>query len=91
MTNKDPHPGVVLRKYINDFEMNQSQLARHIGVRPCVVNEIVNGKRGISIKMAYLLGSSFNTGPALWYSLHMRHKLKKAKLKKSELPKKLIA
>jgi addiction module HigA family antidote len=46
-------------------------LARALGVAPRTVNEICNGKRAISCKMALLLAGYFDTTPELWMNLQM--------------------
>lgn len=52
--------------------MTQSELARRIGVSYVRVNELVNGKRGITPDTALRLGRLFNTGPEFWLNHQLR-------------------
>lgn len=67
---KRPHipyptlPGEMLQEvFLIPMEINQSELARALGVAPRTINEICNGRRAISSKMALLLAGYFNTTP----------------------------
>jgi addiction module HigA family antidote len=54
------HPGEVLKsEFLFPLGISQSALARHIGVMPFVICEIVNGKRGVSPRMAFMLARAF--------------------------------
>lgn len=54
--NKPLHPGIVLSEiYMNQMNLNQSQLAHICGCLPRKINEIVNGKRSISPEFALTL------------------------------------
>lgn len=70
-----PHPtlpGEMLKEeFLIPMEINQSELARALGVAPRTINEICNGKRAISSKMALLLAGYFDTAPELWMNLQM--------------------
>jgi antitoxin HigA-1 len=48
--NLDPiHPGeVLLHEFLEPMDLSQNQLARHLGVPPRRINEIVLGKRRIT-------------------------------------------
>jgi len=43
------HPGEILQtEFLDPLGITQSDLARHIGLMPYVICELVNGKRGVS-------------------------------------------
>ncbi len=63
------HPGAVLRDELEEIGISQSALAAHIGVLPKTVNEICNGKRGISAAMAWKLSKSVGGSPLFWMNL----------------------
>ena len=56
----DPiHPGEILsEEFMAPMELSSNALARAIGVTPARVNEIVNGRRGISADTALRLARS---------------------------------
>lgn len=79
-----PHPGMVLNDFFMwPWQISQNQLARHIGVPPRRINEIVLGKRSITVDTALRLGAAFLTGPRFWMKLQMEWDLAVA-LRKGE-------
>ena len=73
----DPvHPGEVLAEdFLKPLSLTQSGLAGHIGVTVQRVNEIVNGRRGISPETAWLLAQAFGTSPKFWLNLQNQYDL----------------
>jgi len=69
--NNNPlHPGHVLDEvYMKEMNLNQSQLAELIGCTPRKINEIVNGKRGISPEFAIELEEVFGTSAEMWVKM----------------------
>ena len=64
------HPGEILQEeFLSPLGISQSALARHIGVHAFVINELVHGKRGVSVRMATMLSKAFGTSPEFWMSL----------------------
>ncbi len=63
------HPGMVLQDELEEIGVSQSNLARHIGVLPKTINEICNGKRGISAPMAWKLSKAVGASPQFWLNL----------------------
>lgn len=72
--NRSPiHPGeMLLEEFLKPLEMTQAELAKRIGVSYVRVNELVNGKRGITPDTALRLGRLFNTGPEFWLNDQLR-------------------
>ena len=65
-------PGEMLtQEYLNPMNMTQTELAAKVGVTPRTINEICNGKRGISPKIAFLLANYFNTSPEYWMNMQV--------------------
>lgn len=61
------HPGVMLREeFLEPLRMTQTELADRIRVSYPRVNEIVNGKRGITPDTALRLARLFGTTPEFW-------------------------
>ena len=73
------HPGMFLRRLLEEHNLSQSRLARHIGVQVGVINQICNEKRGISAGMAVKLGDALRTSPEFWLNLQMAYELGRAK------------
>jgi len=70
------HPGeILLEEFLKPMGITQKRLAKHIGVEPNVVNELVNGKRGITAYSAMKLGAALSTGPEFWLNLQSRYDL----------------
>ena len=69
------HPGEFLQDILAEREISQSQLAKHIGVEPGVINLICRGKRGISAAMAKKLGRALGTDAELWVNLQSGYDL----------------
>ena len=67
-THRPPtHPGEMLRvEFLIPLGMTQTELARRISVSYPRVNEIVNGRRGISPDTALRLSRLFGTSPEFW-------------------------
>lgn len=63
------HPGEVLRDELDEIGLNQSALAKHIGVLPKTINEICRAKRGISAEMAMKLSKALGGSPQFWLTL----------------------
>ncbi len=63
------HPGEVLRDELEEIGLTQSALAKHIGVLPKTINEIIRGKRGISAEMARKLSKALGGSPRFWLNL----------------------
>jgi antitoxin HigA-1 len=74
------HPGeILLEEFMKPLELSQNALARHLGVDPRTVNQIVNGKRGITAMMALRLARYFRMTPGFWMNLQTRYVLETAK------------
>ena len=63
------HPGAVLKDELEELGISQSQLAAHIKVLPKTINEICNGKRGISALMAWKFSKAIGASPLFWMNL----------------------
>src|SRR5882762_7399130 len=73
---KPIHPGeILLEEFLKPLGITQYRLAIDIKVPPRRINEIVQGKRGISADTALRLGHYFKTSPQLWMNLQSRYDL----------------
>jgi addiction module HigA family antidote len=70
------HPGEILQElYLEPLGLSQGIVAKHLGCTRAALNEIINGRRGISPKMACRLADAFNTTPELWLNLQRDYDL----------------
>ena len=72
--NRPPtHPGEILREeFLSPLNLTQSQVASAIHVPYQRVNELINGKRGITPSTALRLAKFFGTTPDFWINLQTR-------------------
>jgi len=64
------HPGeILLEEFLKPLNISQSALARHLGWPYARLNEIINGKRGVTAVSALDLGEALLTGPEFWLNL----------------------
>lgn len=77
-----PHPGeILLEEFLVPSRMTQAQLAGKMGVSIQRVNEIVNGKRGITAETALLLSRIWDVSPEMWLNLQATYDLAVARQK----------
>lgn len=73
------HPGeILLEEFMKPLGMSQNQLARALKVPPRRINEIVHGKRSITIDTALRLSRHFGTSVEFWINLQMHYELEVA-------------
>lgn len=72
--NRTPtHPGeMLLEEYLNPMELTQRELADAILVSYQRINDIVNGRRGITPSTALRLAKFFTTSPDFWLNVQPR-------------------
>lgn len=85
MSIKNPkpmHPGKVLAEvYMADLGVNQTELARMLGCSHAKINEIVNGKRGVSVEFALILERELGTTAEMWVRMQAEYDLGEARKK----------
>ena len=70
------HPGVILKEeFLDTMNISQYRLAKDISVPPRRINEIVHGKRAISVDTALRLGRYFKMSPKFWLNLQAHYDL----------------
>jgi addiction module HigA family antidote len=79
-TNRVPiHPGEMLREeFLIPIDITQRELANGIRVPYQRVNELINGKRGVTPSTALRLAKYFGTTPGFWMNLQLRWDLYRA-------------
>jgi addiction module HigA family antidote len=73
-TNRIPtHPGeMLLEEFLNPMGISQRDLADNIQVPYQRINEIVNGRRGVTPSTALRLAKFFNMSADFWMNLQLR-------------------
>jgi antitoxin HigA-1 len=87
-TNRPPmHPGeVLLKKFLQRLNITQLELARHLGWPYARLNEIINGRRGITPESALAIGDALGTGPEFWINLQRDWTLWRSRRKHTNIP-----
>lgn len=87
---KPTHPGeMLLEEFLRPMNLTQRDLAEGILVPYQRVNEIVNGKRGITPSTALRLAKFFGNSPGFWMNLQLRWDLYHARESESNDLKKI--
>jgi addiction module HigA family antidote len=81
MTMKNPpHPGLSVRHdCIEPLGLTITEAAEALGVTRQTLNNLVNGKSGISADMAIRLDKAFGGGAGTWLRLQMAYDLAQAR------------
>lgn len=90
-THREPtHPGeMLLEEFLKPMELSQRELADGIRVPYQRVNELVNGRRGVTPATALRLAKFFGTTPDFWMNLQLRWDLYHAQRREAETLKKI--
>ena len=74
------HPGEILRdEFLGELGIPQTELAAKLGIPVQRINEIVNGKRGITPDTAWLFAAAFGTTPEFWMNLQTIYDLSRSR------------
>lgn len=81
--NPNPsHPGEILGGlYLVERGINQTELARLLGCTHAKVNQIINGKRGVTPEFALQLERVLGTSAEMWVNLQAAWDLHQARRK----------
>jgi addiction module HigA family antidote len=78
------HPGEILREeFLMPLQMSAHALSQAIQVPATRVNDIVNGKRGITADTALRLARYFGNSPDFWMNLQAAYDLRAAERERS--------
>lgn len=73
------HPGEILRdEFLTPMALSVCRLAQAVKVPRPRLNDIILGRRGVTIDTALRLGRYFGTTPDFWLNLQTRFKLDRA-------------
>jgi addiction module HigA family antidote len=85
-SHREPtHPGeMLLEEFLKPMKLSQRDLANGIQVPYQRVNELINGKRGVTPGTALRLAKYFGNTPAFWMNLQLRWDLYHAQQTEAE-------
>ena len=73
-------PGeILLEEFLKPLGISQNRLGRDLGVPAQRINEIIRGKRSITVDTALRLARYFQTTPQFWLNLQSYYDLEVAK------------
>ena len=87
MPLKDPaHPGEIVRHACLDaLGMSVTAGAEALGVTRQALNNVVNGKSGISPDMAIRLSKAFGSTPETWLQMQLAYDLAQARKREKQI------
>ena len=87
MTMKNPpHPGLTVRHdCLESLGLTVTEGAKVLGVTRQALNNLVNGKSGISPEMALRLSKAFGSSPETWLGMQLDYDLAQARLNEDRI------
>lgn len=79
------HPGEMIKDEIEYRGISQRKLAAQMGISPTLLNEILNGKRAVSVQYALLFEAALDIPAHIWIQQQTRYDMQIAKSDKSFL------
>ena len=74
-----PHPGRIVRQEcIEPLGLTVTEAVRALGVTRQTLNNVVNGRAGVSPEMAIRLSKAFGSSPEVWLGLQLEYDLAQA-------------
>ena len=87
-----PHPGEHIRHdCIEPLGLSITAAAEALGVARQTLNNVINGKSGISPEMAIRLSKAFGGSPDVWLAMQMAYDLAQAQKNASRIKVKRLA
>jgi addiction module HigA family antidote len=70
------HPGELLKRlFLDEMHITQVDFAAHTGMSLQRLNELINGKRGITAQTAWPLSQALGTTAEFWMNAQAAHEL----------------
>ena len=81
-----PHPGLSVRlDCLEPLGLSVTAGAKALGVTRQTLNNLVNGKSGVSPEMAIRLSKAFGSSPEVWLGMQLDYDLAQARLHEGEI------
>lgn len=78
-------PGELLREELYEREITQTAFAKRLGMRQSHFNELLQGKRKITVKMALKLEKEIGASAEFWIGLQTQYDLEIERQKDNEI------
>ena len=76
MMHNPPHPGETLQELcLNELGLTVTSAAKSLNMTRTALSEIVNGKRGVSPKVAVKLAKAFGGSAEVWLKMQSNYDL----------------
>ncbi len=86
MMKNPPHPGLSIRlDCLEPLALSVTEGAKVLGVTRQTLNNLVNGKSGISPEMAIRLSKAFGSTPEVWLGMQLDYDLAQARRHEGEI------
>jgi addiction module HigA family antidote len=73
---------MLLEEFLAPAGLSQRAFAKQIGWTVAKLNELINGKRGVTAESALDLADELGTTPEIWLNLQMQFDLRRAQVKR---------
>ena len=81
-----PHPGGSIRRAcLEPLGMSVTEGAKILGVTRQALNNVINGKSGISPEMALRLSKAFGSTPETWLQMQLAYDLAEARKREGKI------
>lgn len=60
---------ILKEEFMEPYGISNYRLAKALGISETAVGQIVNGKRAITVRTAFMLSRTFGTSPEFWLNL----------------------
>ena len=81
-----PHPGEIVRyDCLEPLGLTVTEAAKGLGVTRQALSDLVNGKAGVSVDMAFRLSQAFGSTPETWLGVQTAYDLWQARDRASAL------
>lgn len=77
-------PGQIIQRNMDALNWTSKDLAEVLGMSEKSVSLMINGKQGITVDSAALLGKAFSSSPEFWLNLDQAYRMRKKKEGKRE-------
>lgn len=78
------HPGeILLEEFLQPMRMTQAAFAEKLGWTRARLNELINGKRGVSADAALDLAQALGTSAKVWMNLQVTYELDLARKRRT--------
>ncbi len=86
MMKNPPHPGLSIRlDCLEPLGLSVTEAAKALDVTRQTLNNVVNGKSGISPEMAVRLSKAFGSSPEVWLGMQLDYDLAQVRRREGEI------